>query len=57
MYVCDRGGTTLVVERGPNFKVLSVNKLDDAFNASPAVVGNQLLLRGEKHLYSIVAKP
>ena len=53
VYLTDRDGTTLVIERGPEFKVLATNKLEDVFNASAVVVGNQLLLRGEKFLYSI----
>jgi len=36
--------------------VLSVNRLADAIDASPAVVGKQLFLRGAKHLYCIEDK-
>jgi hypothetical protein len=32
---------------------LAVNKIDETVNASPAIVDNQLLLRGDKHLYCI----
>ena len=54
VYLPCRNGTTLVLEHGPEFKVLATNKLDDAFSASPVVIGRQLLLRGDKFLYSIV---
>ena len=36
--------------------VLSVNKLDDKFDASPVAVGKQLFLRGHGNLYCIEAK-
>jgi len=35
---------------------LAVNTLDDGFSASPAVVENELYLRGEKNLYCIAEK-
>jgi outer membrane protein assembly factor BamB len=53
VYITDREGTTLVIEHGPEFKELAVNKIDETVNASPAIVDNQLLLRGDKHLYCI----
>jgi hypothetical protein len=36
-------------------KVLATNKLDDGFDASPALVEGDLILRGRKHLYRIAA--
>jgi outer membrane protein assembly factor BamB len=42
-----------VIEAGRSFKVLSENLLDDGFMASPAVVGNALILRTRTHLYRI----
>jgi hypothetical protein len=36
--------------------VLAVNRLDDSFSASAAVVGGELFLRGERHLYCIADK-
>lgn len=55
IYIVGRNGTTLVVKDGPMFEVLSQNLLDDGFDASPAVVGKELYLRGRKHLYCIAA--
>jgi hypothetical protein len=34
-------------------EVLSKNKLDDGFDASPAAVGKELFLRGRKNLYCL----
>ncbi len=53
IYITDRDGTTMVLQRGEKLKVLSVNRLDEPIDASPAVVGKQLFLRGAKHLYCI----
>ena len=53
VYIAGRGGTVNVIQHGPEFKVLAENKLDDSFNASPAVVGSELYLRGAQYLYCI----
>jgi outer membrane protein assembly factor BamB len=53
VYITGRDGLTLVIKHGAEFKVLARNKLDDRFSASAAVVGDELLLRGEKSLYCI----
>jgi outer membrane protein assembly factor BamB len=53
MYVVGRDGTTLVLKRSPTLEVLATNRLDDPIDASPAIVGKQLFLRGEKFLYCI----
>ncbi len=53
VYITDRDGTTLVIHHGEAPRVLAINRLDDRFSASAAIVGRELLLRGEKHLYSI----
>jgi len=56
VYIAGREGATAVIERGGTFKLLSVNKLDDGFDASPVVIGDELYLRGKKNLYCIAAK-
>ena len=56
IYVVGREGTTLVLEKSKELKILARNKLDDGFDASPAVVGNELFLRGRSHLYCIAEK-
>ena len=55
IYIVDRAGTTLVVKHGAELEVLATNKLDDSIDASPAIVGKELFLRGEKSLYCIAA--
>ena len=53
VYITGRNGTTLVLERSADFKVLAANQLDEKFDASPALAGQQLFLRGAKHLYCV----
>ncbi|MBN2296591.1 MAG: DUF1080 domain-containing protein [Pirellulales bacterium] len=53
VYFTDRNGTTLVAKNQAKLEVLSINKLDDHIDASAAIVGNQMFLRGKKHLYCI----
>ncbi len=53
VYVPGQQGTTIVFKHGPAFEVLATNALDDAFDASPALAGNEIYLRGANYLYSI----
>jgi outer membrane protein assembly factor BamB len=53
IYLVARDGTTLVLKQGGKLEILSKNVLDDPIDASPAIVGKQLFLRGEKFLYCI----
>jgi outer membrane protein assembly factor BamB len=53
IYLVGRDGTTLVLRQSDRIEVLATNRLDDQMDASPAVAGKQLFLRGEKHLYCI----
>ncbi len=57
IYVAGRDGTTLVLAAGPEFKVIAENRLDDGFDASPALAGKDLLLRGRGHLYCLTEQP
>jgi len=53
LYLAGREGAVAVVKHGDTFEVLTVNRLDDGFDASPAIVDDTLYLRGRKHLYCI----
>jgi outer membrane protein assembly factor BamB len=53
IYVLGRGGDALVLEHGRDYKVLAHNVLDDGFDASPAIVGDEMYLRGREHLYCL----
>ena len=56
VYCAGRDGTTLVIERGPEFKVLAENTLDEGTDASPAIVDQQLFRRGRSQLYCIATQ-
>jgi outer membrane protein assembly factor BamB len=56
VYIVGQEGTTVVLKQGPSFEVLAQNKLDDGFNASPALVDGEIYLRGFKSLYCIAEK-
>jgi outer membrane protein assembly factor BamB len=53
IYFTDREGTTVVIKQGDKLVVLATNKLGEAVDASPALAGKQLFLRGEKHVWCI----
>ncbi|MEE2637657.1 MAG: PQQ-binding-like beta-propeller repeat protein, partial [Acidobacteriota bacterium] len=53
VYIPGREGTTLVIRHGPEFEILATNTLDDGFDASPAIVGDEMYLRGRQYLYKI----
>jgi outer membrane protein assembly factor BamB len=53
LFLLSEEGQTFVVDAGPEFKLLHVNKLDDFTLATPALVGDRLLIRTEHRLYSI----
>jgi outer membrane protein assembly factor BamB len=53
IYLTDRDGNTVVVRHGADMEVLATNVLDDGFDASAAIVGDELYLRGQRNLYCI----
>jgi outer membrane protein assembly factor BamB len=57
VYVVGRNGTTAVLKHSAEpveeFEVLSTNQLDDPMDASAAIVGGEIFLRGHEHLYCI----
>jgi outer membrane protein assembly factor BamB len=53
VYFTGRDGTTIVLKHAPKLEPLATNRLDDPIDASPAIVGKQILLRGRKSLYCI----
>ena len=56
VYYVGRDGTTVVLERSDTLRVLATNAIGEPVDASPAVVGKQLFLRGRDHLFCIEAK-
>lgn len=56
VYVTDRDGTTVVFAHGEVPRFLALNRVNDTISASPAMVGNELYLRGERTLYCLAEK-
>lgn len=56
IHVTARDGTTLVLKHDATNAVLAVNRLEDVFSATAAVVGGEFILRGERSLYCL-ARP
>jgi len=56
LFCLSEEGQTFVVTTGEQFQLLHVNNLDDFTLASPALVGERLIIRTEHKLYSIRAK-
>ena len=53
VYLVGRNGTSVVIKQADQLEVLATNELDDRIDASPAIAGNELYLRGHKYLYCI----
>ena len=48
-----RNGATVVIKHGDKLEVLATNRADEQFDASPALAGKELFLRGHEYLYCI----
>ena len=53
IFALSEQGDTYVIRAGPEFEVLGVNSLDEMAMASPAIVGDRLLIRTRSKVYSI----
>ena len=53
LFCLSEEGQTFVIAAGEKFQLLHVNELDEMALASPALVGERLLMRTESRLYSI----
>lgn len=53
IYFTDLDGTTMVVSNAEKPEVLAVNRLNDSFSASAALVGDEIILRGKRRLYCL----
>jgi outer membrane protein assembly factor BamB len=53
VYYTGRDGATVVIRHADELEILATNPLGEAVDASPAVVDNQIFLRGERNLYCI----
>ncbi len=56
LFLTGRNGVTVVIQQSDKLEKLVTNQLEDKFDASAAVVGKDLFLRGHEHLYCIAEK-
>ena len=54
--VLGQDGGAVVLKHGPTYEVLATNRLEDKFDASPALVDGEMFLRGYRYLYCVAAK-
>ncbi len=53
IYVTGRDGSTVVVRHDRENAIVAVNRLEDSFSASAALIDRELYLRGERWLYCL----
>jgi outer membrane protein assembly factor BamB len=55
VYFSSREGVTVVLDHGPekDLTVIATNQLDGPIDASPAIVGREMFIRTDTHLYCI----
>jgi outer membrane protein assembly factor BamB len=56
VYLVSRNGATVVAKAADTLEILATNKLSESFEASPALAGTDLFLRGKEYLYCISEK-
>ena len=55
-YVPCENGSIFVLKHGSDFEILAQNKLDDELIASPAIIGDEMFVRGREYLYCLSEK-
>jgi outer membrane protein assembly factor BamB len=56
VYLVGRNGVTVVIKHADKFEILATNRLDEQFDASPALADKELFLRGHEYLYCVAVK-
>lgn len=51
VYITSRDGTTVVIEDADELKIVATNRLGEGVDATPAITGREIFLRGSRHLY------
>lgn len=53
IYFTGRDGTTVVIRHSDQLEVLATNQIDDPMDASAAIAGSELFLRGKRAIYCL----
>ena len=51
VFLTSRDGTTVVIEDADSYKVVAINRLGEGVDATPAIAGREIFLRGQSSLY------
>lgn len=53
IYLTGRSGTITVIKDAPSLEIVATNSLSEGVDATPAPVGKELFIRGERHLFCL----
>lgn len=53
VYITGRSGDTVVIKDSKKLEIIGKNSVGEGVDATPALVENQIFIRGEKHLFCI----
>jgi outer membrane protein assembly factor BamB len=56
VFITGRSGTTAVIKDSKTLKIVSTNSVGEGVDATPALVDDEIFIRGEAHLFCIEAK-
>jgi outer membrane protein assembly factor BamB len=55
IYLTSRDGTIVVIEDADELKIVATNHLNEGTDATPAIAGREIFVRGSSHLYCFAA--
>ncbi|MEM7781943.1 MAG: PQQ-binding-like beta-propeller repeat protein [Planctomycetota bacterium] len=53
VFLTGRSGSTTIIKDSGQFELVSRNSVGEGVDATPAIAGNEVFIRGEKHLFCI----
>ncbi len=53
IYITGRDGSTTVIKDGEDLESIATNSVGEPVDATPALVGNDIIIRGAKHLFRL----
>lgn len=53
VFITGRSGTTVVIKDGKKLEIVGSNSVGEGVDATPALIDDQIFIRGEKHLFCI----
>ncbi|MCH2182024.1 MAG: PQQ-binding-like beta-propeller repeat protein [Mariniblastus sp.] len=57
IFITGRNGNTLVLKHGDEMEVIAANELGEPVDATPAIVGDEIIIRSDKHLFCFENNP